>query len=58
MLDYVMQNSDEQFQRQIQYILNQLNAEAVDEQNEREDEKNDDEVEDEEEEDDDEDEDM
>lgn len=29
MLQYVMSNSDEQFQRQIQYILNQLQAEPV-----------------------------
>lgn len=30
MLECVADNSDEQFQRQIQYILNQLSAEAVD----------------------------
>ena len=54
MLDYVMQNSDEQFQRQIQYILNQLQAEAVDGEQEREDEGQAAAVEDEEEEDEDE----
>lgn len=51
MLQYVMQNSDEQFQRQIQYILNQLTADAVEVAQEREDELNEDEVDDEEEED-------
>lgn len=49
MLEYVMQNSDEQFQRQIQYILNQLTAEAVEGNQEREDEQNEDEIDDEEE---------
>ena len=45
-----MQNSDEQFQRQIQYILNQLVAEPVEGQQDQEEEKHEDEVEDEEEE--------
>jgi hypothetical protein len=44
MLEYLMKNSDEQFQRQIQYILNQLTSESL------EDEKEEGEVEDEEEE--------
>jgi hypothetical protein len=30
MLQYVMQNSDEQFQRQIQYILTQVTSEPID----------------------------
>jgi hypothetical protein len=50
MLEYVMQNSDEQFQRQIQYILNQLVAEAVIEEEEEDEEaKGEDEEDDEEE---------
>ena len=36
MLEYLMQNSDEQFQRQIQYILNQLQAEGVEDEREEE----------------------
>ena len=54
MLEYVMQNSDEQFQRQIQYILNQLQAEAIEGDQEAEDEGQAAAVEDEEEEDEDE----
>jgi hypothetical protein len=54
MLEYVMQNSDEQFQRQIQYILNQLQAESIEGDQEAEDEGQGAAVEDEEEEDEDE----
>ena len=36
MLEYLMQNSDEQFQRQIQYILNQLISEQEEEREENE----------------------
>lgn len=49
-----MQNSDEQFQRQIQYILNQLAADPVDAEQDQEDDKNTHEMDDEEEEEDDE----
>lgn len=36
-----MENSEEQFQRQIQYILNQLEADPVEGEQEQEDEKDD-----------------
>lgn len=54
MLQYVMENSDEQFQRQIQYILTQLTSEPIDGDQEKEEELKDGGIEDEEEEDEDE----
>ena len=49
MLQYVMQNSDEQFQRQIQYILTQVTSEPIDGDQEKEEEMKDGGIEDEEE---------